>query len=145
VDDREQIERLIYEYTYRLDGGDFEGFGRLFADADWCLSGEREYAVSGADAVTAWLRDNILVYDGIPLTSHVITNVTIDVAPDARTASARSYLTAFQGVPPDFPLQVIFTGGYLDAFAKRDGTWAFTRREITTRCVGDLRYHVRGV
>jgi hypothetical protein len=144
MDDRSQIEQLIYEYTFRLDGGDFEGFGELFADAEWGLlaDGLIGFSLRGTEEVTAWVRENIRVYDGLPMTSHVTTNVIVDVDGGGESASARSYLTVFQGVPSDFPLQVIFTGGYRDTFAKRGGVWRFNTRLIVPRCVGDMSAHV---
>lgn len=148
MDDRSHIENLIYEYTYRLDGGDFAAVGELFADGDWVLPAETDFGegglvLHGADRVREWLHANIWVYGGSPMTNHVTTNVAIELGEGGETASARSYLTVFQGVPPDFPLQVIFCGRYLDEFARTDGAWRFTRRAIVAASVGDMSAHVR--
>ena len=40
------------------------------------------------------------------------------MADDGQTARARSYVTVYQALP-DFPLQAIFVGGYIDEFASQ--------------------------
>jgi hypothetical protein len=40
TDDRTQIEELVYEYAFRLDAGDVDGFAELFAHGEWTLAGD---------------------------------------------------------------------------------------------------------
>ena len=51
------------------------------------------------------------------------------------------YVTVFQALPPDFPLQPIFLGHYHDVFEKVGGEWRFKSRNISPDLIGDLRYH----
>jgi hypothetical protein len=83
-----------------------------------------------------------LLYDGSPQTRHVTTNIEVDVADDGETARARSYVTVYQALP-DFPLQAIFIGGYIDDFVKADGAWRFSQRQAVPYFVGDLSRHAR--
>lgn len=146
MDDRAAIERLIYEYTYRLDRADFDAWGELFADADWAIAAgfesDQGIVLHGAEAVAEWGRANLKVHeDGTLKTKHVTTNVTIEIDPEGDGASARMYLTVFQAVPPHFPLQAVFSGRYEDEFVKEDGQWRFDRRLIHADAVGDLSEH----
>ena len=146
MDDRAAIERLIYEYTYRLDGADLDPWGELFADADWAIAAgfesDQGILLHGAKPVADWGRANLKVHeDGTLRTKHVTTNVTIDITPDGERASALMYLTVFQAVPPHFPLQAVFSGRYEDEFVKDAGEWRYERRLIHADAVGDLSEH----
>ncbi|MCW5892516.1 MAG: nuclear transport factor 2 family protein [bacterium] len=65
--------------------------------------------VRGRDAIRARYAD-VLLYDGVPATQHVVTNLVVDAHGD--DATARSRFTVFQACP-DFPLQAIVTGASL--------------------------------
>ena len=70
-----------------------------------------------------------------------MSNVQIDIDASGEKATAQSYITVFQAVPPDFPLQAIFIGHYYDSFVKVDSGWRFARREISPDLLGDLSFH----
>ena len=86
--------------------------------------------------------DGVLLYDGVPCTKHVISNLTVTVDPAGATATARSYFTVLQA-RPDLPLQPIIAGRYHDAFACVADVWRFSDRVILPDLVGDLRWHLR--
>jgi 3-phenylpropionate/cinnamic acid dioxygenase small subunit len=139
MDDRGQIENLLARYCRLYDNGDFEAYAQLFADAR--VVGPLS-TLNSVDEIVAYHRSNCLLYDGSPRTRHVTTNIEIDVADDGLSATGRSYVTIYQAVP-DFPLQVIFVGGYIDEFAKIDGKWRFAQRQAVPYLVGDLSHHAR--
>jgi 3-phenylpropionate/cinnamic acid dioxygenase small subunit len=141
--DHDAIGALVYAYAELLDSGDFERLADLFAAAT--LRSNRNAAVRrGRDEALALYRDTVLLYDGIPATKHVITNVVVEVEPGGSHAAARSYFTVLQS-RPELPLQPIIAGRYHDRFA-RDGTaWRFADRVILVDLVGELRWHVKGV
>ena len=147
MDDARLIENLVYRYTRLLDGGDWDAFGDLFAHGEWVLPSTdfgRDLVLRGTE-VTEWMHANIHRYDdGTPRTSHVTTNVHVEVAPDGRAAEASSYLTVMQAVEPTLPLQAIFAGRYLDRFARCDDGWWFARRTIVAVSIGDMHAHVIG-
>jgi ketosteroid isomerase-like protein len=133
------IENLIATYAELVDGGDFAGLGTLLADATFTGSGA---PVSGATAIEQMFRDMLIVYDdGTPRTKHVTTNLIIDTDEHAGTATARSYITVFQA-RPGLALQAIMSGRYHDRFARRDGHWRFTERQIKIDLTGDLSGHL---
>jgi 3-phenylpropionate/cinnamic acid dioxygenase small subunit len=138
--DDQAITTLLHTYAERLDAGDLDGVAALFADATW-RTPERPEPLRGMAAVRR-AYDGVLLYDGVPATRHVITNVVIDVAANRATATARSYFTVLQA-RPDLPLQPIICGRYHDAFVRDDAGWRFADRLILPDLVGDLRRHLR--
>jgi hypothetical protein len=96
----------------------------------------------GAEEIAAMFRSTARLYeDGRPHTQYVTTNLIIDVDPDRTTATAHSYYMVLQS-RPDFPLQPISAGRYLDRFAKVDGEWRFTARDVYADHSGDLSHHL---
>jgi 3-phenylpropionate/cinnamic acid dioxygenase small subunit len=135
--DRDEIENLLARYCSTYDAGDFEAYAALFTHG-------RVVGPTGSfdspEQIVEYHRRNCRLYDGSPRTRHVNTNLEIHVDEGAGTATASSYVTIYQATP-DFPLQVIFVGRYLDELTKIDGTWWFARREAVAELVGDLSAH----
>lgn len=138
--DNEQIRALIHRYAERLDDGDLDGVAALFARATFRSARTGEVR-RGVDQVRKAYED-VILYDGVPSTQHVISNVTI-VCDGTTVATARSSFTVFQS-RPDFPLQPILAGRYDDEFQHVDGAWWFTDRLVCANLVGDLSRHMRG-
>lgn len=139
-DARAAILQLMNEYCFRIDAGDLEGFARLFAHGTWRVLGDAGGGDTGSEAVLKTLQ-NVILYDGKPMTKHVLTNVQIDVDEAANSATAQCYITLFQAVPPEFGLQAIFIGHYHDKFENVDSTWRFASRDISPDLIGDLSRH----
>jgi|ERR1700730_451961 uncharacterized protein (TIGR02246 family) len=140
TDDVEAIRALVHEYAERIDTGDLDGLAAMFADATWGSPG-RGRPLRGTDQVRRGY-DGVILYEGIPCTKHVISNVTIELTGES-AAAARSYFTVLQA-RPDFPLQPIIAGRYHDRFERVDGRWRFADRQIIPDLVGDLSQHLRG-
>src|SRR3954447_5858880 len=94
-DEIEAIRCLVHEYAFRLDAGDLDGVAALFEHAE-LGSSVRPERMRGAQEARGYYRGVILYDDGTPHTMHCITNVTVDVEPGDRAASARSYFTVLQ-------------------------------------------------
>ena len=137
---KDSILALMNEYCYRIDRGDLEGFADLFRDGTWLVQGDPSGGDTGSEAVLATLK-NVILYDGKPNTKHVMSNIQVTVAEDGQTANAQCYITVYQAVPPDFPLQPIFIGHYFDTFVCEDGIWRFHLRDIQPDLAGDLSHH----
>jgi 3-phenylpropionate/cinnamic acid dioxygenase small subunit len=142
-DDVHAIQNLIYSYAELLDTGDLEGLGRLFDRATLRTHGRPE-ALQGARAVQELMERAVQLYDGIPSTKHLITNVSVEVNGDRRSAKASSYYTALQA-RPELPLQPILAGRWHDRFERDGEQWRFADRLIYTDLVGDLRFHIKGL
>ena len=141
-DDVDAIKNLVYSYAELLDTGELEQAGRLFERATLRTHAGAE-ALRGAKAVQQFLETAVQLYDGIPSTKHVITNVSVEVDGDRKSATARSYYTALQA-RPELPLQPILAGRFHDRFERDSGQWRFVDRLIYTDLVGDLRFHIKG-
>jgi ketosteroid isomerase-like protein len=89
IDDIQAIKNLVYSYAELLDTGDLDGLGQLFEHAVVRVSGS-EYELRGADAVRGLIEQTVRLYDGIPRTKHVTTNLIVETDPDGLAASARS-------------------------------------------------------
>ena len=132
------IQNLLVEYCECFDAGDFDAFAALFSDGTWfATAGEGP----GAEPVRRWCEENVLLYDGLPHTQHVTTNVWLDIR-DREHAEARSYVTIWQGLA-DFPLQAIFSGRYHDQLELVGGRWRFASRWALPDVIGDMSRHVR--
>jgi len=140
---RTAIENLMFSYAERIDAGDFEGIGELFARAR-ILSAEGEVQGEGRAGVKAiYERSTQLFEDGTPMTQHVTTNLIFDFDEDGRQARVRSRFTVMQQLP-DFPLQCIITGYYEDRFGWDEQIgWHFTERRMRPKLLGDLSRHLK--
>ena len=136
--DADAIATLVYGYAERVDAGDLDGVAALFAHATY--RSDRGGAYTGAAEVAAVLQRLVLLYDGVPRTRHVTSNLTIAV--DGAAATARSYFTVLQATA-ELPLQPIVAGRYHDRFERADGVWRFADRLVLMDLVGDLRRHLR--
>jgi 3-phenylpropionate/cinnamic acid dioxygenase small subunit len=137
--DVEAITALVMSYAERIDAGDLDGVAALFSHATW-RSSVRTEALRGAEEVRR-AYDGVLLYDGVPATRHVVTNLVVELEPPDR-ARARSTFTVFQA-RPDFPLQPVICGRYHDAFERVAGSWRFADRLIVPELIGDLSRHLR--
>lgn len=137
---KDAIMALMNEYCYSVDRGDLDGFAGLFARGNFEIDGDPGGPMAGSESVRAML-DNVTLYDGVPLSKHVMSNVQIEVDEGSGTATAQCYISVFQAVPPDFPLQAIFMGHYHDRFEQDGSGWHFKHRLITNFLVGDLSRH----
>jgi ketosteroid isomerase-like protein len=140
TDDVEAIRALIHEYAELIDLGQLDAVAALFTNGTWSSPG-RGTPLRGVEQVRR-AYDGVILYDGIPGTKHVISNVAIEVADDRTTATARSYFTVLQG-RPDFPLQPVIAGRYHDQFERVDDAWRFADRQIIPDLIGDLSHHLR--
>jgi hypothetical protein len=132
------IHNLLSRYMEATDAGDFATRASLFADATvWFPDpiGPKH----GAE-VAELFRSRQRLYDGIPRTAHLATNVIIELDADGRGASVRSRYCVLQETPA-FPLQPIIVGRYHDRFACVDGTWRFAERRFLIDLVGDMSAH----
>ena len=139
-DGRREIENLIYAYAERFDSGDLAGVAELFADGR--IQAAPGVVYEGAEQVHAMYDGAVRLYaDGTPRSHHVTTNVTVTVAGDGATATARSYYTVFQQTD-DLPMQAIIAGRYHDTFHRVDGRWRFDTREMFVGLTGTLDHHL---
>ena len=130
----QEITNLMHQYCRAIDSGDLKTFAELFVNAQWIAEGK----VPGPESM-----NNMILYeDGTPRTKHVITNLSLTIDEAADSATSHSYVTVYQQTP-DFPLQAIFAGDYIDAFSRGANGWAFTKREIRNSLIGNMQAHLK--
>lgn len=138
------IERLVYRYAECIDLGRFEDLPAL-----WTAEGTFR-AITPGGTVSMPARDlptvnraTVQLYDGVPGTRHVTTNLIVDLADDERSAEGRCYFTVVQAVP-GLPMQAVIAGRYLDRFVLEDGQWLIADRLVDATLFGDLSHHLVG-
>lgn len=138
LSDEQAIRNLLFRYMDATDDGDFATRAALFAEATVWFP-EPIGARRGAE-VAELFRGRQRLYDGIPRTTHLCTNVIIEFADDDRRATTSSRYLVLQELE-GFPLQPIIVGRYLDRFVKADTGWRFDERRFVIDLIGDLTAH----
>ena len=88
------------------------------------------------------MRASIRVYDGVPRTRHVVTNVVIDVDAGGASGTARSYIQVLH-MPPHGVITTVVAGTYFDTVRLVDGVWRFAERRMHIELTGDLSTHLQ--
>ena len=141
MDARLEIERLLMDYCWGIDTGDFAFTSALFGEAGlYGLVGAG--AARGAQQVLGMFQASVRTYDGVPRTRHVITNIVIDVADDAQTGTARCYVQVIHQ-PPGEEIRPIVVGTYLDSVHRVGDHWEFAERRMHLELVGNLESHLQ--
>lgn len=142
MDDGEEIRALLHRYCERIDAGDWEGVGALFADG--ALSDEHGTELArGASAVAAFYAGGTQLHGGSPRTKHLVVGTALERPDTAGVVVARSSYLVLQAIE-GLALQPIITGRYVDSFG-RDGdcAWRFLERRFHVDLLGDLTHHLR--
>ncbi len=135
MSDVAEITALIHSYGRLLDSGDIEGVVALFEHATW--RGDPNGPVLSGSAEIRPVYEQLLAALGTLKTKHLLSNVSIEVAEGATTASSHCYWTVLQNTEPGISIDVTLSGQYTDRFEKVDGNWRFTDRLITTDLFGN--------
>ncbi len=138
---REGIERLLFAYSDTIDRGQLEATAALFG-SDGLYGLVDAGAAKGAEQVLHTFRSNVQLYDSVPRTRHVVTNVVIDVDENETSGTARSYVQVLHQAP-GHPLAPIVAGTYHDRVHLVDGEWQFAERRMIIELVGDMSTHLK--
>lgn len=149
--DADRIRNLLGEYAARLDAGDFDGVGALFARGSLAAGDDGPAFAAGAAEVAAFYRASTQLHDGSPRTKHLISGTVLSEPNDRGQVVARSSYVVLQAAD-GLALQPIIAGRYVDTFGPddapdaRDGAgvgWHFVERRFHVDLVGDLSRHLR--
>jgi hypothetical protein len=143
MDDVLAITKVVCSYAEMLDAGDFDGLHRLFARTAVYAPGAAE-PLEGPDAIRWLVVDAVHLYDGVPSTKHLVTNLIVEIDGAGTSATARSYYTALQA-RPELPLQPIIAGRWHDRLEKDGDQWWLVERVIYADLFGDLSHHIKGL
>jgi 3-phenylpropionate/cinnamic acid dioxygenase small subunit len=136
--DEQAIRNLLYRYMEATDGGDFDTRAALFEHATVWFP-DPIGALQGA-AVADLFRSRQRLYDGIPRTAHLCTNVMITFDDTGTSADVRSRYLVLQETG-ELPLQPIIVGRYHDRFEQVEGTWRFAERRFLIDLIGEMSAH----
>lgn len=138
----DHIRNLLGEYCHRIDAGDFDGVGELFAHGSLADEHGNELARGASDVAAFYAATTRRHDDGTPRTKHVVTNMVLEPSDDGMVVAHSDYvvLMATDGLA----LQPIITGGYVDTFAPDDdgSGWHFAERRFRVDHLGDLSEHL---
>jgi ketosteroid isomerase-like protein len=139
VDDIAAITALVHRYADLLDGGDIEGVVELFADATWRSAATGDVR-RGHDEIKQ-VYDRVILYDGIPRTRHLMTNLIIEIDEGSDEASGRLSFTVLQGVDRGEPIAAVVSGQYHDRYRRGPDGWHFADRLFIVDLIGDQSRH----
>ncbi|MCU1379182.1 MAG: hypothetical protein JWN29_2165 [Acidimicrobiales bacterium] len=121
---KQAITEQLHRYCHGLDR-----FDRDLADI-WHPGGTASYAGIFEGTGAGFLDWVWPVHEGFEATSHQVTNILIDVHGDR--ATSETYVTVcLRAATTD----IVDRGRYVDAWSRRDGTWAIDER----RFIGDIQ------
>jgi hypothetical protein len=101
------IQRLLYDYAWACDSGDWELLRSVFTETarlDYASTGG---PAAGRDEVVTWLKESLSQLEFI---QHVVSNFRIETSGDQAGGRAM-FLTSFRVPGTD---GVLLTGGYYD-------------------------------
>ena len=138
--DRQEIERVLYDYAHHLDHNEPKSLVALFTP-DCHIAYGPDHGADGAEAYLATLEhEKFGIGAFFAATSHHVSNVVIDFTDDD-TASVRSQLYAWHRYNRERPDGVVM-GQYHDTFVRTADGWRITRREL--KHAGTESYHAKG-
>lgn len=121
------VRNLIAALSRTADGDDVEAYLALFApDAVWALPGGERRGHDQIRDGSVERRAQGQVGPGTA-TRHAVTTVVVDVDGDRATASSTWMFLVDTTTEP----RIGRVGTYTDEFARIDGRWLLTRRDIT--------------
>ena len=134
MSDVDEITALVHTYARLLDTGDIDAVAALFEHATWRSLPDGS-VLRGSTAVRPVYED-LLARGGDNHTKHLITNLSVALAPGATTATSHCYWTVLERTPGQ-PIGIGPSGQYTDTFEKAEGGWRFTDRLITVDLTGE--------
>ena len=141
----DEIRDLLFAYSWHVDRAEFAAMGDLFAHAVTRSGNDPTIEMRGSAEIADLYERIHQLYELQPGTlstgtSHLCTNVILDIDDDRGRATARSKYLVQQAVP-GFDLAAIVAGRYHDTFERVDGSWCFIERVFFVDLVGDLSAH----
>jgi ketosteroid isomerase-like protein len=121
VRDELDIQRVIHDYAWACDNGDWSLLKSIFSDDAHLDYTSTDGPAGSRDEVVAWLEQGL---SQLRLIQHVVSNFQIDLDGDRATVRAMFYCTAgFHGID-----DMLVTGGYYDEEVVRtDHGWKIRR------------------
>ena len=141
LSDGDLVRNLLGRYCERIDAGDFDGIGALFAHGRLATD-DGTVLATGADEVAEFYRRGTRLHGETPRTKHLVIDTVLEPGADERSLVARSSYLVLQAVDGVVPLQPIIAGRYVDAFVRAEDGWRWAERRFMVDLLGDLTHHL---
>ena len=138
--DGDQVRNLLGRYCERLDLGDYDGVGELFAEGRLATD-DGTVLATGAGEVAEFYRRGTKLHGDTPRTKHLVIDTVLEPAGPASMVARSSYLV-LQAVDGELALQPIIAGRYVDTFDNTGQGWVWSERRFTVDLMGDLSHHL---
>lgn len=132
------IRTVLHQYCDYFDTAHFEAFAALFERGRWFMVQE-----PGSGPVCDWINDNVVLYDGRPLTRHEITNLVVDTPATSGDVRFRCYVAIWQHLPAEAP-RLLAHARFSGTFHRHEGGWHWREHTMSADYAGDLSTHIRG-
>jgi hypothetical protein len=134
------VQHVMFRYAECVDLARFDELGELFRHGTINAVGAEP--MRGPSQIARFYAATNKVHgDGTLRTRHLAANPIIEIAPDARSATARSYFVVLQATDA-VPLQAIVAGRYHDRFHVVEGAWCFAERLVLVDQIGNMADHL---
>lgn len=137
--DEADIKRVLYTYSFNLDGANPEGMLEVFDEDIYVAYGPEHGARSREEYLHVLSNDKTGIAAFFAATSHHVSNVDITFV-DEDTAHVKSVLLAWHKYNRERPNGIVY-GQYRDIVKRVDGEWKIQRREQVT--AGTDNYHAK--
>ncbi len=124
LQDRRDIEEVLYRYSSAVDSFDYEGVRSALADDIEAHYGNGD-PVHGADALASWIEEATATI----IWQHHLLNV-YHVKLDRDQASALSYLTSYQVFKENPKAAIILVARYHDELRRTADGWKISKRTM---------------
>jgi 3-phenylpropionate/cinnamic acid dioxygenase small subunit len=139
--DGDEVRNLLGRYCERIDDGDFDGVGELFAHGRLATE-DGSVLAEGAEAIAAFYAKGTRRHGPTPRTKHLVVDTVLEPSADGDAMVARSSYVVFQALEGELALQPIIAGRYVDSFQRRAERWTWIERRFAVDLVGDLSHHL---
>lgn len=134
----QQVRTTLHQYCHTFDRADFVAFATLFEHGRWFMVTE-----PGSPPVREWIAENVVLYDGRPLTRHEITNVVVTSGASPDEAAFHCYVAIWQHLPAAMP-QLLAHARFSGTFRLVAGSWRWYEHVMHADYAGDLSHHIKG-
>jgi hypothetical protein len=141
LSDGDLVRNLLGRYTERIDAGDFEGVGALFASGRLATDDGTVLAAGAAEGAAYYAKGTRL-HGATPRTKHLVIDTVLEPGADGASMVARSSYLVLQAVDGAVALQPIIAGRYVDSFERAGDDWTWVERRFTVDLLGDLSHHL---
>jgi hypothetical protein len=154
-----EITEQLYRYQEAINRADLDALAEFFGEAKIATVAssnpdELHGVIDGGRKFADGFANSVQFYDGNPRVQYCACNPIIQVNEAIDEATCHAYYFIMQGIGdhdysgaagkgPDFPLQVIGCGRYLDTYRLIGGRWRVVEREIYSDLSGDYSRHMR--